>query len=122
MLNYANMFVIVLDENMNIKFMNWSLSKALGLENEEIALGKCWLDFVSEKDKTIITGVHSLITKREDDTVKEFMNDIVDVEGNCLRVKWFNIHINNDYDWTFSIGLLMQPVPKVTRRISTKLL
>jgi len=114
MMNYANMFVLVLNKDMKIKFMNWSLAKALGYENEEEPIGKCWLTFIKEKDKTKITNVHSLLTTEKDERVKEFTNDIVKLDGSLLNVKWFNIHINNDYNWTFSIGLLTKITPEIT--------
>lgn len=114
MLNYANMFVLVLNHDMKIKFINWSLAKALGFESEEEPVGQCWLQFINETDKTKISNIHSLMTKEKDERVKEFTNDIVRLDGSCINVKWFNIHINNDYDWTFSIGLLTKITPEIT--------
>lgn len=114
MLNYANMFVLVLDEYMKIKFINWSLSKALGFDNEEQAIGKCWLDFVSEKSKPLFSNTHSIISKDKSEEVRECTNNIIKFDGSDLQVKWFNIHINNDYNWTFSIGLMVKVTPKIT--------
>ena len=116
MMNYANMFVIVLDENMKIKFINWSLSKALGLDDEEEPIGKCWLNFISEKERSILSGVHSIISKDKSEEVKECTNSIMKLDGSHLRVKWFSIHINNDYNWTFSIGLLTKVTPEITEQ------
>ena len=114
MMNYANMFVLVLDIDMKIKFMNWSLSKVLGFDNENEAIGKCWLEFINEKEKIVVTNINSLMAKEKDETVKEFTNDIVNLDGASIGVKWFNIHINNDYNWTFSIGLLTKATPEIT--------
>jgi len=114
MMNYANMFVLVLDKDMNIKFMNWSLAKALGFETEEEAIGECWLTFIKKKDKEKIANVHSLLIQEHNENVKEFTNDIVILDSSTLNVKWFNIHINNDYNWSFSIGLLTKPTPEIT--------
>jgi PAS domain S-box-containing protein len=114
MLNYANMFVLVLDKDMKIKFINWSLARALGFETEEEPIGKCWLKFINKKEKQMVTNLHSLMAKEKDEHVNEFTNDIVRSDGTSINVKWFNIHINNDYNWTFSIGLLTKLTPEIT--------
>ncbi len=111
MMNFANMFVIVLDEEMLIKFANYSLYNALGFEDHNDVLGKCWLDFIKEEDGNTILSIHNAISTDAEDSKKftEYTNDIVPVNGNDpMSVKWFNAHINHDYNWSFSIGIQTQ--------------
>lgn len=114
MLNYASVFVLVLDENMKVRFVNWSLSRTLGFNNEQEPIGKCWLDFVSEECNQIFSNANFVISKDKNEEVKECTNSITKLDGSQLRVKWFNIHINNDYNWTFSIGLMIKRTSEIT--------
>jgi len=115
MMNFANMYVLVLDEKMNIKFANYSLANILGFENEHIILGRCWLDFIKKEDKKSIHGVHLAIsTDEEENRFGEVTNDIVSINGEYISVKWFNSHINHDYNWSFSIGIQQEKPIMIT--------
>lgn len=109
MMNFANMYVVVLDEKMNIKFVNYSLYNDLGFTEHNDVLGKCWLDFIKQEDRGNIKSVHSSFSvseeKKVDKRFVEYTNDIITLTGEILSVKWFNAHINTEYDWTFSIGI-----------------
>ena len=107
MLNYANLFVVVLDENMNIKLVNWSLATTIGFKNEDEMLGRHWLDFIPEAERETISTYHSLLSesKNFDGINREFFNCILTNDGNGINVKWFNTKVNNNYNWTFSIGI-----------------
>lgn len=117
MMNFANMFVIVLDEKMLIRFANYSLYNALGFEDHNDILGKCWLDFIKEEDSITISSIHNAISTDASDSKRftEYTNDIVPVNGNePMSVKWFNAHINHEYNWGFSIGIQTEKPVQVT--------
>ena len=114
-LNYSNMFVLVLDEKMNIKFINWSLATALGFENEFEPLDRCWLDFIPKEIQETIKTVHASISRGGNPIkFREFTNEVLKVNGEKISIKWFNTAINHDYNWSFSIGLLNEAHIHVT--------
>lgn len=105
-LDYSNAYVLVLDKEMSIRYINATLTSRLGIESYEKILGKCWLDFIPEKIKENIKMVHtSLATEIDDQDYREFTNRIMDVNGVEFKVKWFNMSINHGTYWTFSFGL-----------------
>jgi len=116
MMNYANMFVLVLDDKMIIRFCNWSLATALGFENEFEPIGSCWLDFIQDHERELISSVHNSVMMDQEIArqFQEYANNIVTLNGEILDVKWFNAQINHDYHWTFSFGLLVQPADQVS--------
>jgi PAS domain S-box-containing protein len=107
MLNYTNMYILVLDQQMLIKFINNSLANDLGYDKFDDLLGKCWLDFIDENDKETIKIMHTSIANGYEnwETYKEFQNEINGKDGEKINVCWFNSHINTDYNWTFSFGI-----------------
>lgn len=106
MLNYANMYTIILDEKMNIRYINWSLAKALGFNNEFEPIGRCWNDFLPKTMVDNIALIHKTIIDGSDpDKYREVMSDIITLTGRQITVKWFNTKINHEYNWTFSFGL-----------------
>lgn len=106
MINYANMYVLLLDKNMIVKLINWSLANELGFENEKQVIGKCWLDFIPNDYKELIEIAHfCLIKEKKYHKYKEMANEVKKLDGTTFLVKWFNIPINNIYNITFSIGL-----------------
>jgi PAS domain-containing protein len=107
MMNFANMYVLVLDEKMNIKFANYSLYFALGFEDHTDILGRCWLDFIKREDSNSISAIHQAISENTKDAQRfnEYTNDIITLKEEIISVKWFNVHINSDYNWSFSIGI-----------------
>lgn len=116
MLNYANMYVLVLDEKLTIKFCNNSLAKDLGFESEREVMGRCWLDFIDDKERKTIVTVHSILANGMDseNKYKEFINNIVCKNGECILVHWFNSYINSNFNWTFSFGIRKKPVTEIT--------
>jgi len=101
------MYVLVLDEKMNIKFANYSLYNVLGFVDHNEILGKCWLDFIKKEDSDSIVSIHHAISTDAKDSkmFNEYTNDIVPITGEPVSVKWFNAHINHEYNWSFSIGI-----------------
>lgn len=112
MLNYANMFVLVLNEEMTIKYSNNSLAKTLGFDTYKDIIGKCWIDFLIEDERKVISVIHKLIADGGDwDKYKEFRNHIQPMDGEPIMVHWFNSHINTDFNWSFSFGITKTPNP-----------
>ena len=108
MLNYAQMYVVLLDSNMIIRLINWSLATDLGFENEREVIGHCWLEFISEEDTDRVVKIHNQLAYNDKDKkFREIVNDIVTKDEKKISVKWFNVPINSTYHMTFSMGLKM---------------
>ena len=58
MLNYANMYVVLLDSNMIIRLINWSLATDLGYKDEREVIGKCWMEFIPKKLSKMVQSAH----------------------------------------------------------------
>lgn len=110
MLNYSNLFVVILDENLNIKLINWRLATALGFSNEEEPIGKCWLDFIPESKRVVIKHIHRNVMNNNPEFT-EALTDLVIANDQVVSVRWFNCKINHEMNWTFSIGV---PITQIT--------
>lgn len=113
MLNYANMYVLVLDESMIIRYANTSLANDLGFKSYTDLVGKCWIDFLIDEEKEQVQIVHNFIAdgSKNWEKYKEFKNHIKTINGEIIFVHWFNSHINTDYNWSFSFGIRKNPQP-----------
>jgi len=106
MLNYANIFVVLLDSEMNIVLINYSLATKLGFKDETEAIGRCWLDFIKPEEHDQLTTIHhSLAYEGDHEKYREVINDIVKLSGDTCTIKWFNFTVNSDYHLTFSLGI-----------------
>ena len=107
MLNYANIFVLLLNSNMFVTLANWYLATKLGFVDEKEIVGKNWLDFIKKEEKILIKNVHKIISTNSKEAIgyREMTNDIVSTKGEIITVKWFNTHINHEFNMTFSFGL-----------------
>lgn len=115
MLNYANMFVVILDSRMIIKLINYSLSISLGFKDEIEPIGRCWLDFIPDDSKNLIKIAHNkLVFNRDVKNYREVINEIIGIDNKINLVKWFNIPINSIYNLTLSFGLSLDNKPEVT--------
>lgn len=112
MLNYAQMYVVILDKDMNVVLMNYSLAIALGFKDEKEPIGRCWADFIPVEGKDLVYVVHNKLAFEQDLAYREVMNEIQTLSGDKLLIKWFNIPINSNFNMTFSIGLpkLAEPI------------
>jgi len=112
MLNYAQMYVVILDTDMNVVLMNYSLAIALGFKDEKEPIGRCWADFIPVEGKDLVYVVHNKLACEQDLAYREVMNEIQTLSGDKLLIKWFNIPINSNFNMTFSIGLpkLAEPI------------
>jgi len=108
MLNFTNMYCLVLNKEMVIKFVNLSLAIDLGYKSYEELLGHCWLNFIKEEEKQMIETIHNSIaqgTKGWEEKYREVQSNIITKDGKEFPVYWFNSHINTDINWSFSFGI-----------------
>lgn len=106
MLNYSNIYAVLLDSKMIVRLINWSLATDLGFESEKEVIGKYWLDFVPSEYKNLIKFSHKKLAFDHDKKeCKEVTNDIILKDNKLVTVKWFNVPINSNYNMTFSMGL-----------------
>lgn len=108
MLNYSNLFVVILDKNLIVKLCNYSLATTLGFKSEDEILERCWLDFIPDSNKELVRQIHGMIKvceEQKDEKYKEVINDILLPNGESILVRWFNMCINHNYNMTFSIGV-----------------
>lgn len=108
MLNYAQMFILLLDSKMNILLINYSFAVKLGFKNEKEPIGRCWLDFIKPKEHDQISAIHhSLVhdSEKENHKYREVVSDIVKLNGKVCTIKWFNFAVNHEYNLTFSFGI-----------------
>jgi len=108
MLNFTNMYCLALDGEMNIKFVNKSLSMELGYESYKELLDKPWIDFVPENQKEIIKSIHHSVAngiENWEEKYREVHSSIISKNGKSTCVYWFNSHINSKFNWVFSFGI-----------------
>jgi transcriptional regulator with PAS, ATPase and Fis domain len=107
MMNYLNLFVVVLDKEMHVVLANRYLIYTLGFESEKDVIGRCWLDFIESKNHIVITHIHDRVRKN-DPEFTEVVTEITNVHNNIIAVRWFNSAIDHGKDLTFSIGIPLQ--------------
>lgn len=113
MLNYAQMYVVILDRDMNIVLINYSLSTALGFKNEKEPIGRCWGDFIPPEGQDLVYVIHQKLAFEQDNSYREVTNEILTMDGEKILVKWFNIPINSQFNMTFSFGLPRLDTPLI---------
>jgi hypothetical protein len=105
LLNCSVFYVVILDKDMKIRFINDSLSNRLGFDSKDNLIDRCWLDFIPEINQEKIKKVFYSILYHEGKEYSEYVNTLVDVNQLKFEVKWFNTSINHDTYWIFSFGL-----------------
>ena len=105
LLNCSKFYIVILDKKMNIKFINGTLAERLGFVTTQELIGRCWMDFIPEKDKENIKVVHFSIVYDDTSDYNEFLNDLECTDGSKFQVQWFNTLLNHDTNWTFSFGM-----------------
>jgi len=107
MLNYTTLFIVLLNKDMTIKLINFSLATKLGFKNEKEAIGSCWLQFVKEENKEVVKTIHHALYSSPESLKKyrEVINDIMTLKGELITVKWFNIPINSKYNMALRFGM-----------------
>lgn len=115
MLNYAEIFALLLDPKMNILLINYSLATKLGFEDEKEAVGKSWLNFIKPEEHDQISTIHHTLAYEEDsERYREVVSDIVKLNGKVCTIKWFNFRVNSEYHLTFSFGMPKEIPTKIT--------
>ncbi len=106
--DFTNIYMLILDKEMNIKSCSFKLARDLGFNGEDELVGTSWKKFLKEKDKTKLDLIHKNVV---DDSIKyqkflrEVTNKIVTKSGSTITTKWFNSRISNGHTYTFSIGI-----------------
>jgi len=118
LLDYSNMFVVMLDHDLKIKIINYHLSKTLGFDSPTELTGQDWRQFLRKPDYELIHHVANEIIKGNQN-YKEFTNDIIDINKKTLTVKWFNTLINHEFNCVFSIGLPLTKEPTIDEDIDS---
>jgi len=103
LLNYSNIYVVVFDRDFIIQLINWPLSKVIGFDDEKIAIGKKWDDYIPKYDKALSKNEYQKIIEDK----KSYSELTIDVgfKDNYSTVKWFNSYINSTVNWIFCIGV-----------------
>lgn len=114
LLNNSNFYIVILDKKMNIRFINQTLTNRLGFKSMEELLGKCWLEFIPEKNKENIKIVHFSVLSKKNEEYSEYTNTILNKDGVEFQVQWFNTLINHDTHWSFSFGLSQDKSIEIT--------
>lgn len=115
LLNCSIFYIVVLDINMKIRFVNKSLVTRLGFSVQESIIDRCWLDFIPDINKDGITKVHSSVLHGPNGDFNEYSNTILDRTGSKFEVKWFNTLVNHGTDWSFSFGLPYEKEIEITK-------
>ncbi len=117
MLNYANIFILLLDQKMNVLLINYSFATKLGFDDPKEITGRCWLDFIKPEDQDHIYAIHHSLShdsEKESKKYREVVNDIIKPDGQVCTIKWFNFPINHQYQLTFSFGIPKDMPPEIT--------
>ena len=117
-LDYSNLFIVMLDKELNIKIANYHLSKILGFEDEDKICNLNWSKFLKPNDIDLIKHIHSEILLGSK-LYNEFTNDIIDKDNKLITVKWFNVLINHGFNCTFSIGIPLTKKPTIDEDIDS---
>jgi PAS domain-containing protein len=116
MLNYANMYVVLLDSEMNIKLINWSLARLLGFKNENEPVGRCWLDFIVDEEKDFLKHIQKCLAKNKEGCEKYRISitNIKTLDNKVIPIKWCNMTVKNSVPMTLSFGIMSEIPMKVT--------
>lgn len=104
-LDLTSAYVIVLDSEMKIRYINSSLIELLGYKEKTELIDRCWLDFVNPIIKDKVKKVHRTLLTSFKNQYNEFTNEIITKDGLRKNIKWLNTSINHSTNWTFSIGI-----------------
>jgi hypothetical protein len=103
LLNYTNLYVIVLDDNLKIRLANYPLLKFINIENENDAVGIDWMSYIPEVDKDQVLHATKKLISQEENYI-EITNDISNSQD-TVTVRWFISYVNDKTHWLFSIGV-----------------
>jgi PAS domain S-box-containing protein len=99
--DYSDIYLIVLNEEMNIRLCSYRLAADLGFKTSDELIGKNWIEFLPIE----MAPLKDLFSPEKKKIFSEFTNDIQTRDGKRIPTKWFNTRIKNGTIWTFSIGI-----------------
>lgn len=102
--NQSDFFIVALDGEFIIQLCNIKLAKFLGYGSGDEIVGQSWSRFVPEIAEPVLRKIHGSITSG-DVKFGEFTNEVISIEGDPMTVKWYNAQLNNEWNWSLSIGL-----------------
>lgn len=117
MMNYLNLYVVILDNKMNVVLANRYLIYGLGLESEKDILGRCWLDFIRVEHHKALRTIHAGVIKN-DNQFTEVVTELISEKNEIVPVRWFNSPVNHKSQMTFSIGIPLRN--NITAETSTQ--
>lgn len=115
LLDCSVFYIVILDMNMKIRFINNSLVTSLGFQLNESLIDRCWLDFIPDKNKDNIKKVHYSVLSGQCGDFNEYSNIILNTTGSEFEVKWFNTLINHGTNWSLSFGLPCEKPTEITK-------
>lgn len=118
LLDYLNMFILVLNKDFVIKIGNFHLARTLGYNDENDLIGLSFEKFIKSNDVELIKHVQTEILNGSE-SYKEFTFDILDKDYKTITVKWFNMKINGEFNCVFSIGLPLTKEPTLDEDIDS---
>jgi PAS domain S-box-containing protein len=99
--DYSDIYLIVLNSDMDIRLCSYRLALDLGFESSEELIGKNWTEFLPIE----MAPLKELFGPEKKKIFNEFTNDIQTKNGTRIPTKWFNTRIKNGEICTFSIGI-----------------
>lgn len=118
LLDYSNIFVVVLDKELNIRIGNYHLANRLGFKSEDDLTCLSWKEFLKPSDIELVKHVNEEVAKNNKE-YKEFSYDILDENKQSISVKWFNTFINSEFNCVFSIGIPLTKTPSIDEDIDS---
>jgi PAS domain S-box-containing protein len=106
--DHTNIYLVILDKEMNIKLCSYKLAHDLGFKCENELLGQKFNQFLYDEDKEKMMNVHSNVIKNTNEyqkQMREVTNKIITKTNSTIEVKWFNSRIQNGDVYTFSMGI-----------------
>ena len=106
LLNYSNLYVLVLDCNLTIKLCSYSLAKILGYSSEDKIIGENFKRYIPDIEvEPTLHILNSIIEKKDPSDHREATFDLCcSMKGN-IPVKWFISYANGKINWIFAIGI-----------------
>ncbi len=103
-IDYSTSYSLVLDSDLKIKLINFTLAKELTNEDRDTLIGKSWLDFVVENDKSLLEYARKSLFGEIKFYFEECYN-IICKDSSIKKIKWIMSYINSDFNSVISIGI-----------------
>lgn len=108
LMDHSNIYMVIINHDLIVTLCSLKLVKDLGYEDINEVEGKSWLNFIKEDFKNEISDIHNHIStndKNDCSKYREVNSRILTKDGSEIKVKWFNTKLNNNRNFTFSIGI-----------------